>query len=466
MDPAALVLLAVGLVVGGAAAWLARGGAVRLAEERAARLADAEARLDARDAELALARSEAAAATSRAAEAAARLDAERRASEEKLALLDEARARLSDAFKALSADALRATSASFLELATASLQRFQEGARGDLERRQGAIAELVGPVRETLGKLDGQLRDIEKARGEAYGALAQQLRSVAETQGQLRTEAANLVRALRAPHVRGRWGEVQLRRVVELAGMLDHCDFHEQQSTDGEDGKLRPDLVVHLPGGRDVVVDAKAPLAAYLDAIEAKDDAARRARMADHARQLRDHVARLSRKAYWEQFPSAPEFVVLFLPGESFYAAALEEDPSLIEAGAEKRVVLATPTTLIALLKAVAYGWRQEAVARNAQAVSELGRELYKRLGDLGGHFGKMGRHLESAVQAYNAAVGSLEARVLVTARKLDELGAAPAGVRIEELEAVDVLARPLLAPELARPVDERVDAPAGAPRG
>jgi DNA recombination protein RmuC len=449
MDLSALILLAAGAALGAAAGWLARSGAARLAEERAARLAELEARIASREGDLAAARAEAAEAGRRAAEAEARREAERAAAAEKLALLEDARTRLGDAFKALSADALRETSTSFLALARASLEKYQEGARGELDQRGRAIAEMLHPVKETLGRLDGQIREIEKAREGAYGALTSQLRSVAEAQGQLRAEASNLVRALRAPQTRGRWGELQLRRVVELAGMVDRCDFREQQTAEGEGGRLRPDLVVHLPGGRNVVVDAKAPLAAYLDAVEAKDDQGRAAKLAEHARHIRDHVVALSRKAYWEQFQPAPEFTVLFLPGENFYAAALEADPSLLEAGVERRIIVATPTTLIALLKAVAYGWQKEAAAENAEAVATLGRELYKRLSDLGGHFSRIGKSLSQTVDAYNKAVGSIESRLLPTARRFEALSAAPDGVELPELAPVEVLPRPAVAPEL-----------------
>ena len=410
------------------------------------------------------------ATSERRAELEALLAQERQRGEEKLRLLDDARERLTETFKAASSDVLSAQGQSFLQLARASLEKYQESARGELEKRQLAIQELVAPVKESLQKFDVKLGDLEKGRVEAYATLSQQVRSLAETQRELKTEAASLVKALRAPQVRGRWGEVQLRRVVELAGMVNYCDFTEQESVSTEQGRLRPDLVVHLPGGKSVVVDAKAPLSAYLDAVEAQDETLRRQKLADHARQVRDHVAALSRKAYWDQFQPTPEFVVLFLPGETFYSAALEQDPSLLEAGASKNVVIATPTTLIALLKAVAYGWKQETVAENAREVSDLGRELHKRLSDMGGHLARVGRALGASVEAYNAAVGSIESRVLVSARRFKDLAAAGEGEVIEPIEPVEHVPRRLQAQELlplpgGDPVRERAEVEAGGPR-
>jgi len=356
-----------------------------------------------------------------------RLDNREQRYRELEAALNDARQKLSDTFKALSADALARNNAAFLDLAGATIL----------------------PVRESLDKVDSKIQALETARAGAYAALSEQVRALADSQTQLRAETSRLVTALRTPGVRGRWGEMQLQRVVEMAGMLEHCDFYSQPAAVTEEGRLRPDLLVRLPGGKNIIVDAKAPLEAYLAATEAPDDAGRRARLQDHARQVRAHITALGRKSYWEQFDPAPEFVVLFLPGESFFSAALENDPALLEAGGG-RVILATPTTLIALLRAVAYGWRQESIAQNAAEISRLGKELYKRLGDMTGHWCRLGKSLERAVEAYNSASGSLESRVLVTARKFEELETSAFGVALDPAEPVDTRPRSLQAPEMA----------------
>jgi DNA recombination protein RmuC len=387
--------------------------------------------------------------SSQAAELKQALVEQRKQADEKLALLEDAKRHLTDAFKALASDALKSSNTSFLELAKTQLEKYQESAKGDLEKRQTAIDELVKPVRESLTKVDAKLQELEKTRVEAYAGLTEQVKSLADSQKELRGETANLVKALRRPQARGRWGEIQLHRVVEMAGMLEHCDFVQQLSTDTDNGRLRPDLVVKLPGNKHIVVDSKAPLEAYLDAVEAPDDETRAARFKDHARQVRNHIASLSRKSYFEQFDFTPEFVVLFLPGEVFFSAALENDPELIELGVTQNVIVATPTTLIALLRAVAYGWRQETLAENAKIISQLGQELYKRLADLGGHVEKLGKGLGSAINAYNSVVGSLESRVLVSARRFKELGATSGSDEIREVPSIETSARLLQSPEL-----------------
>jgi DNA recombination protein RmuC len=389
------------------------------------------------------------------------LASERRSNAEKIELVTRASEELRNAFKAMASDALKSNNSSFLVIAEETLKRFQSQARGDLEARQKAVADLVAPVRDSLNKVDAQIQQMEVARGDAYGELRAQVQSLITTQKELQSETGNLVRALRTPNVRGRWGEIQLRRVVEIAGMLSYCDFTEQESVTTETGRLRPDLVVKLPGGKNVVVDAKTPLQAFLDAFETNDEETRRACLANHARQVRDHMKTLAGKNYWEQFDPTPEFVVMFLPGETFFSAALEQDSSLIEQGVLSRVIPASPTTLIALLKAVNYGWNQEKLARNAQQISALGKELHDRLRLLAGHITQVGTGLDRAVESYNKAVGSLESRVLVSARKFAELGASVAD-DIPELEPIETTARALsfewdeedIAPEA--PEDER----------
>ncbi|ABF40408.1 protein of unknown function DUF195 [Candidatus Koribacter versatilis Ellin345] len=391
--------------------------------------AAAVARLSVAERELVTARMEAANKSSQASQLdrelaglRATLDAEKKAADEKLAAVLQARDDMKAQFEALAASTLQANSRSFLDLAQTKLTDFQNQAKGDLNERQQAIENLVKPIHESLTKFDGQIQQIEKSRNEAYGSLLNQLQTLTQSNDQLRVQTGALVTALRAPQGRGRWGEIQLRRVAEMAGMINRCDFLEQEHLSTEDGGLRPDMVVKLPGGKTVVVDAKTPLAAYLSALEATSDTERAEFLRQHAAQVRVHIKKLGAKSYWEQFENAPEMVVMFLPNEAFFSAALAEDPTLIEAGVADKVIIASPTTLIALLRAVHYGWQQQEIARNAVEVSQLGKDLYERLCTMVGYFEDVGGKLDGAVKAYNKAVSSLESRVLSKARKFPDL--------------------------------------------
>lgn len=351
------------------------------------------------------------------------------------------REELEKTFKALAGDVLRNNNQSFLELATQNLGKYQLEARGELEKKEKAFADLVKPINETLKKTEEQIHQIEKERKEAYGNISRYLTSMTETQAQLQAETRNLVQALRRPEVRGQWGEMTLKRLAELAGMVNYCDFFEQDSRDTDAGRLRPDMVVRMPDKRELVVDAKTPLDAYLSAVGAKTDEERRQFLQQHARKVRERMRELASKAYWTQYKNSPDFVVMFVPGEQFLSAALDEDPKLMEDAFINKVVLATPTSLIALLRAVAFGWRQQAVAENAEQIRELGEELYRRLATFNEHLGRVGRALGQSVEHYNKAVGSLERQVLPGARRFPEMGIHEKKP-LPELEQLDVTPR------------------------
>jgi DNA recombination protein RmuC len=392
------------------------------------------------------------------------LEHERALAEERLAAFADVQERLSASFKAMSAEALQSSMGQLAELARAQLQAAQAEAKGDLDQRRQAVEQLVSPLKEQLARVDTQLKSLDQERRESRGRLEAQLRTLTETGEKLRTETGALVTALRKPNARGQWGQMQLRNVVELAGMVRHCDFVEQGAVIGDETTLRPDLVIRLPGGKHVVVDAKAPLQGVLDAYEARDEEERQRHLRDHARLLRKHIKTLADKAYWANLDSAPDMVVMFLPGEHLYGAALECDPTLIEDAMARRVLVATPTTLLAMLRAVAYGWQQERVAESAQAISDLGRELHGRLAKLSGLLATVGTRLNSTVRAYNEAVGSYEARVIPAARRFEDHGAVAAGRELGEVEPVTVSARTVRVAELEIEARARLEPPEPLP--
>ncbi len=360
-----------------------------------------------------------------------------------------------DAFLAVAADALRLNNESFLQLARPELEKVVARAAGELAQRQQAVEGLVKPIGDTLAKVTLEITQLEKQRAATHADLVRLIGTVNDDQRALKSETSNLVQALRRPEVRGRWGELQLRKVVEMAGLLDHVDFVEQATAEGDDGRLRPDMIVRLPGGQQVVVDAKAPLDAYLAAVETGDEERRRALLADHARHIQDHMRKLGLKNYWSQFSPSPEFVVMFLPGENIFGQALAQDPSLIEKGVNEKVIPASPTTLIALLRAVAYGWNQQKLAESAREISDLGRDLYARLRTMAVHLAQHGQNLDRAVLSYNKFVGSLERNVLPQARRFEQLGAA-VGEPLPEIATLDHALRQPQAAELVEPsVDE-----------
>lgn len=377
---------------------------------------------------------------------------------DKIAFMNQAQDELSQKFNALSANALERNNAAFLTLAKSTLEQFTTRAQGTLSQKEQAIQHLVDPIKQSLTTMAGKLEELEKSRVGAYEGLKQQVASLIETQKDLRKETVNLSTALKSPNIRGRWGEIQLKRVVEIAGLSEHCDFNEQAHIDTEDGKLRPDMVVHLPGKKSLVIDAKVPLSSYLQGLEEQDANRRKQKFQEHARHLRNHVTALGRKSYWSHNGDSltPDFTILFLPGDTFLSTALEYDPALIEDSIQKQVIIATPGTLIALLHGVAYSWRQEALTENAKRISQLGGELYKRIGDMSGHFQKVGSSLDSAVNSYNRAVGSLETRVMPSVRKFKELQVVSDSQEIPSIAPVDTNARDLTSPELKSPPETK----------
>ncbi len=376
---------------------------------------------------------------------------ERDGYEEKLLLLKDAKSSLLDTFKSLSHDALKSNNDSFLALAQETLSKFQDNAKYDLSSRQQAINELITPLKEALTNVDQKIHFMEKGRASAFSGLQQQLTDMVAAYKNLEKQTNNLVYALKTPTVRGRWGEMQLKRVVEMAGMLAYCDFVEQVQTHKEEERLRPDMVIRLPGKKQIIVDAKAPLSSYLEALESFEEHKRLECLQRHAKQVRQHIVNLSRRSYWAQFQSSPDFVIMFLPGEVFFSAALEHDPQLIEAGVAEKVILATPTTLIALLRTISLGWQQENLAENARYIGNLGRELYKRLHDMTQHMLKLGKNLGAAVDSYNRTIGAFEHRVLVSARKFNDLDGGHPSLTLPPLESINSIPKE---PRQAEPID------------
>ena len=432
----------------------AAGGGIVWGVVQSRRCTELNGALAARETVLAGLQRDLAAASQECARLGAQLEATRASAEEKIALLEATEGRLREAFASLSSDALQRNNESFLQLARASLGELRQAATADLEGRHKALESIVQPLRESLTRVDTKLQEVEKGRVSTQAQLGEQMRALTQAQQMLQSETSRLSRALRSPNIRGQWGELQLRRVLENAGLVEGSHYELKESIQTDDGRLTPDAVVKLPGGKNVVLDAKVPLSAYLEAAETDDDARREAKMRDHARQVKDHITRLANKGYWAHFQPAPDIVVMFVPGESLLTSALQEDPSLLEYSMNRGVMLASPLTLIALLRAIAYGWQQETVARNAQEISDLGRQLYDRIAKLAEHFDGVGRSLARAVQAYNGAVGTLESRVLVTARRLKDKGVSAAG-EFAEPEAIDHTPRPLGAPELVGLFDD-----------
>ncbi|MGD8842699.1 MAG: DNA recombination protein RmuC [Gammaproteobacteria bacterium] len=371
------------------------------------------------------------------------LEAQYEILDEKTHAFEQSRRHTEATFKSLAGDVLRASSSEFLKLAETNFKVLHSRANGELEQRERAVENLVKPIREALDKTDQHIRRMDREREAAFGSLTEHLRLVAQAQQQLQSETRNLVSALRRPEVRGQWGELTLRRLAELAGMVEHCDFREQTSVDTDGGRLRPDMVVRMPGNREIIVDAKAPMDAYLGAVEAQDDSSRSAEIRRHARNVRDRVRELAGKAYWQQFPRSPDFVVLFIPGDQFLSAALQVDAGLLEDAMADNIVLATPSSLVALLRAVAYGWRQESLTENAEQIRAVGEELYERLGVFADHLGSLGNHLGRSVESYNKAVGSFDSRVLPGARKFREMGI-QRRKDLTEPEPVERLPRPV----------------------